>query len=208
MSRRSDMGYSVTASQDGCYPGSTVLVNKLGLRDQSALDRAESVAFAFRSAEIELKPCNEPFTFDFYRSLHKRLFGDIYEWAGEIRTIDFSKGGTSFYPARELEFLSEAKFRRLQKMSEFRFLPQNVLIDELTDFYNELNMLHPFREGNGRTQRLFFTLLLSRLGYHINFAECDTTALMTATIYAAQGIRDFLHEFFERVICGNQEQPF
>ncbi len=85
------MAYSVTASQDSCYPGSTVLVNKIGLREQSALDRAESVAFAFHSAEIELKPCCEPFTFEFYCSLHKRLFGDIYEWAGEIRTIDFSK---------------------------------------------------------------------------------------------------------------------
>ena len=196
------MAYSVTASQDSCYPDSTVLVNKLGLRDQSALDRAESVAFAFHSAEIELNPCNEPFTFDFYRSLHKQLFGDIYEWAGEIRTIDFSKGGTLFCPADELGHLSEAKFRRLQEMNEFRFLPQNDLVEELTDFYNELNMLHPFREGNGRTQRLFFTLLLSRLGYHINFAECDTTALMAATIYAAQGVRDFLYSFFETIICG------
>ena len=160
------MAYSVTASQDSCYPDSTVLVNKLGLRDQSALDRAESVAFAFHSAEIELKPCNEPFTFDFYRSLHKQLFGDIYEWAGEIRTIDFSKGGALFCPACELKELSEAKFMRLQEMNEFRFLPQDILVEELTDFYNELNMLHPFREGNGRTQRLFFTLLLSRLGYH------------------------------------------
>lgn len=61
-------------------------------------------------------------------------------------------------------------------------------------------MLHPFREGNGRTQRLFFSLLLHRLGYSISFAECDTDKLMMATIYAAQGIMTYLHEFFEAVI--------
>lgn len=195
------MPYSVTSSVDGCYPGTTVLINKLGLTRQEALDEAESVAVSLRSAEIESEPTDDaPFTFDFYCNLHKRLFGDLYEWAGELRTIDFSKKGTSFYPAHSLRELGKAKFDRLNTMNGFHGLSRSQLIDEITDFYHGLNMLHPFREGNGRTQRLFFTLLLRRLGYDISFAECDTDELMIATIYAAQGVTTYLHSFFEKII--------
>ena len=194
------MAYSITSSNDGCYPGTTVLINKPGLKNQAALDEAESVTVALRSAEIESEPSDAPFTFDYYRELHKRLFGDLYDWAGELRTIDFSKKGTSFYPAGNLQELGNAKFAGLQDMHEFQGLRRSELVNEITDFYHELNMLHPFREGNGRTQRLFFTLLLRRLGYNISFAECDTDELMMATIYAAQGVTTYLHDFFEKLL--------
>lgn len=194
------MTYSVTSSSDGCYPGTTVLINKLGITDQETLDEVESIAVTLHSTEIESESPNTPFTFDFYCNLHKRLFGDLYEWAGELRSIDFSKKGTSFYPAGELRELGKAKFDRLSDMNEFRGADRLQIIDEITDLYHELNMLHPFREGNGRTQRLFFTLLIRRLGYSISFSECDTDELMMATIYAAQGITSYLHSFFEKNI--------
>ena len=194
------MSYSITASNVGCYPGTTVLVNKLGLKCQQALDEAESVAVSLRLAQIESEAVDAPFTFAFYCDLHKRLFGDLYDWAGKLRTIDFSKKGTAFYPASELCKIGNAKFARLQEMNEFRGLQPDRLVDEITDFYHEINMLHPFREGNGRTQRLFFTLLLRRLGHSISYAECDTDELMMATIYAAQGVMTHLHEFFEKII--------
>lgn len=194
------MAYSVTSSEDGCYPGTSVLINKPGLKKQEALDEAESVAVALRSAQIEDERPNDLFTFSFYCDLHRRLFGDIYEWAGKLRTVDLSKKGTAFYPAKDLRRIGTAKFDRLIKMNEFQSLTRTQLVDELTDFYHELNMLHPFREGNGRTQRLFFALLLRRLGYSINFAECDTDSLMMATIYAAQGIKTYLHDFFDALL--------
>lgn len=170
------------------------------MKSQEALDNVESVTVTLRSAEIESEPSDAPFTFDFYCELHKRLFGDLYDWAGELRTIDFSKKGTSFYPASDLRELGNAKFARLKDMNEFQGLDRSELVNEITDLYHELNMLHPFREGNGRTQRLFFTLLLCRLGYSISFAECDTAELMMATIYAAQGITTYLHGFFEKLL--------
>lgn len=63
-------------------------------------------------------------------------------------------------------------------------------------------MLHPFREGNGRTERLFFSLLIRRCGYRIDFAECDMDVLMMATIYAAQGVPTYLTSFFREAIRG------
>lgn len=194
------MAYSINTIQDDCYPNSTVLINKLDIRDEAVLSDAETVAVLLHSSEIEENPPKTAFTFEFYCSLHEVLFGDLYEWAGKLRTVDLSKKGTSFCPAAELQKYGQAKFDYLQSRVEFHDLEHSEFVMEIADFYNDLNMLHCFREGNGRTQRLFFTLLIRRAGYDINFAECDMDELMMATIYAAQGIMDFLITFFDKAI--------
>ncbi len=194
------MAYSIDAIQDDCYPDSTVLINKLGIRDEAILADAETVAVLLHSSEIEENPPMASFTFDFYCSLHEELFGDLYEWAGKLRTVNISKKGTAFCPAADLQEYGQAKFEYLQSRMEFRNLKRSEFITEIADFYNDLNMLHCFREGNGRTQRLFFTLLIRRAGYDIHFSDCDMDELMMATIYAAQGIMDFLTAFFDKTI--------
>ena len=77
------------------------------------------------------------------------------------------------------------------------------LAEEIADFYHTVNMLHPFREGNGRAQRVFFTQWIRSLGYDLDWSRVDPDAFMIATIYAAQGIMDQLVYFFEQTI----EQP-
>ncbi|MBQ1261125.1 MAG: Fic family protein, partial [Clostridia bacterium] len=70
----------------------------------------------------------------------------------------------------------------------------------IAEFYNDVNRIHPFREGNGRTQRIYFTQLIRHYGYDINFYEADVDELMIATIKASQGVMDFLVNFFEKSI--------
>ena len=94
------MSYSIDATQDGCYPETTVLINKLDLHSQDALDQAERIYVTLRATELEAKIYTEPFTFDFYRSLHKSLFQDLYDWAGELRTINLSKKGNGVLSRR------------------------------------------------------------------------------------------------------------
>lgn len=79
-------------------------------------------------------------------------------------------------------------------------LNKSTFLDELTELYHDLNMLHPFREGNGRTLRLFITLLVRNAGYNLNFSECDSDLLMIATIKAAQGDISTLREVFAELI--------
>lgn len=196
------MAYSIDASKDNCYSGTSVLINKLGLKTQDALDEAERVAVTLHSVELEQSEPSQPFTFAFYCSLHKTLFGDLYNWAGELRTVNLFKKGTAFYPAETLQELGAAKFQYLAKEKEFQGLTHKAFVNKIAEFYHELNMLHPFREGNGRAQRLFFILLIRRGGYQINFADCDMDALMSATIYAAQGVMDYLIDFFDAAIQG------
>jgi cell filamentation protein len=192
------MSYSVNSLTDGCYPGTNVLVNKLDIHNQSDLDEAETLTFLVQSAQLEASAPSGPLDFTYYKSLHSTLFSPLYHWAGQLRTVNISKKGTNFCPASELERCGEAFFARLQESNEFSGLPRKQLIDALAEAYHSLNMLHPFREGNGRTQRLFFTILIQRAGYNIDFSACDPDELMMATIYAAQGVSDFLQAFFDR----------
>lgn len=194
------MPYTLSASEKNCYPGTTVLVNKLNIREQEKLNRAEKMSVAVRTAELMQMTFTEPLTFEFYCYLHQALFGDIYDWAGKIRTIDLSKKGTNFCRHDQLYSLGTAKFNYLQKNNEFDGLSREQYIKEIADFYHELNMLHPFREGNGRTERLFFSLLLKRNGNRIDFSKYDADYLMSATIYAAQGVIDYLENFFRASI--------
>ena len=78
------MGYSTEDLTANCYPGTSVLINKLDIRSQAVLDDVERVVTGIHTVEIEKEGSAEPFTFDYYKSLHKRLFGELYDWAGEL----------------------------------------------------------------------------------------------------------------------------
>ena len=192
--------YSMESTQENCYPGSTVLVNKFGLTDQNTLDIVERQIVLLKGAEIERNAVFENVDFNYYKSIHKHLFEDIYDWAGTVRTINISKKGTVFSKHDNIEEIGQLKFKRLVGLSYLNNMDEINFFNELTELYNELNMLHPFREGNGRTLRLFITLLVRNTGRDISFADCDSDLLMIATIKAAQGDLSLLKSIFESIV--------
>ncbi len=99
-----------------------------------------------------------------------------------------------------LERIGRLKFERLKFQNYLRNMSDGELIVELTELYHELNMLHPFRAGNGRTLRLFITLLVRNADRDINLALCDTDMLTIATIKAVQGDLTMLRDVFEDII--------
>lgn len=142
------------------------------------------------------------FDFSHYKAIHRFLFEDIYVWAGEVRTVDMSKKGTFFAPCDEIEKLADACFGRLIAENLFLNLSRSAYIEKITDFYCVTNVLHPFREGNGRTQRVFIAQLIRHAGYSVDFYNLDMDELMIATIQAANGIKDNLLKVFDRMIDG------
>lgn len=192
--------YSMEGTQKDCYPDTTVLVNKLGIKNQEELNSVERQFVLLRSSQVEKEAVFENVSFDFYKSLHKNLFGDLYEWAGTVRNINISKKGTVFCNADDIEKTGKLKFQRLAELNYLKKLNKSTFLDELSELYHDLNMLHPFREGNGRTLRLFITLLVRNAGYNLNFSECDSDLLMIATIKAAQGDLSLLREVFAELI--------
>ena len=108
--------------------------------------------------------------------------------------------GTVFCPAENIEQQASLTFRRLKEQNYLKGLPRNEFIEELTDFYCSTNYLHPFREGNGRTQRVFLTQLVRNAGYDLNWSEVDGELLMIATIQSAQGVTDLLRQVLGKSI--------
>lgn len=194
------MSYSITPLTDDYYKGTNCLINKFNLQNEEQLAKLEAGITLAKTAELERNPINTTFDFEHYKQIHKYLFEDLYEWAGCIRTVDISKKGTNFIPAENIETVANACFDRLKKLNYFKNLDFENFIDNIVDFYCSTNMLHPFREGNGRTQRIFIAQLIRFCGYDINFSEIDTDELIVATIQSANGITDYLKEIFKNHI--------
>lgn len=194
------MSYSMEPLRDGCYPGTAVLVNKLDIRDDQRLAQVEADVTKLRISQWEMRPLMSTFDFAHYKAIHAHLFGDLYDWAGQVRTVDLSKRGTRFCPAQEIECRAKLMFVHLRQLDFLRGMEHGDFVEELTDFYYSTNELHPFREGNGRTQRLFLSQLARNAGYVLNFSEMDSDLLMIATIQAAQGVTDLLKQLLEETV--------
>lgn len=194
------MSYSIDSLTADCYPGTSCLVNKLDIRDERILSEYEAMVTTAKIALLEKSPLPGAFDFAHYKAIHQYLFEDIYDWAGQIRTVDMSKKGTAFVKAAEIEALGNRAFARLNCKRSFVGLGHEEFVEKIVDFYSVVNLLHPFREGNGRTQRVFFTQLIRNAGYDIQFALIDADELMVATIQAAGGVEDSLRTIFRRAI--------
>ena len=193
------MAYSLNPSSDNCYEGTTCLVNKLGIRDEKRLSEVEAQITFAKAVMLEETPIDDDFGFEHFKKIHEFLLCDLYEWAGQVRTVDISKKRTKFLDAASIESIATKCFSKV-KDGYFENLSFDEFVKRIAEFYNDVNYIHPFREGNGRTQRIYFTQLIRHYGYDINFADVDTDELMIATIQASSGVMDFLVEFFENSI--------
>ncbi|MBQ3124084.1 MAG: Fic family protein [Clostridia bacterium] len=194
------MSYSINSLTDNCYDGTTCLINKLDIRDEKQLDIVESHITLAKISVLQQNPIDGNFDFEHYKKIHKFLFEDLYDWAGLSRAVDISKKGTSFVKAENIEKIADACFDRLKNDNYLKNLDIDTFIEKITDFYCVTNNLHPFREGNGRTQRVFLSQLALNAGYEMNFADIDTDELMVATIHAANGVDSFLKNALREII--------
>ena len=190
------MAYSLDALQDGCYENTTVPINKFDIRDEKTLNALEQ---EITGGLLARAITDIPFTnvnFDFYKNLHRYVFSDLYAWAGELRTVNMSKKGTVFCDFKQLEEYGARIFTSLAQRNYLKDCPEDLFLEEFTELYCNLNFLHPFREGNGRIQRLFLTLLLKNTGKALHFADIDKDLFMIATIKSASGDVFMLKEIF------------
>ncbi len=129
-----------------------VLENKLGITNSSELAREEERLSKKRALELfETQRFNamEAGTFKALKEIHKYLFQDVYDFAGELRTVNIAKGNFRFAPVMYLQ----AALENIEKMPQSTF-------DEIIEKYVEMNIAHPFREGNGRSTRIWLDLIL------------------------------------------------
>lgn len=157
------------------YPGTDVLKNIPGIRDAGKLQAFETAASIARDAEMVTTPLSGSFDLNHLKAIHRHLFQDVYPWAGNIRTVDMSKGGSFFarhhmiagYGGGVLEELAKERMEWLARPHAFN------VPSRLAHYLGEINALHPFREGNGRTQRIFIGQLAESIGKKIRWERID-----------------------------------
>lgn len=200
------MSYSIDAITDGCYENTTCLINKFDIRDEDKLKKVEADITFAKATILENNPISNKFDLEHYKAIHRFLFEDIYDWAGSLRTVDMSKKGTGFCSADQLDDVARNCFSRLAENNLFSDLDRDEFVDAIVDFYCATNMLHPFREGNGRTQRIFISQLIHHNGYDFDFSDIDSDDLIIATIQAANGVTDFLKQLFDENISAQSNE--
>ena len=130
-----------------CYPGTDVLRNRLGLTDESALHEAERNLSEIAASQLDFDL--PPYDLAYLQRIHRHLFADVYDWAGELRTVDISKGGTHFCNEARIEAESTKLFKRVALAGWFEAMARPDLVIAAAELYGDLNIIHPFREGNG-----------------------------------------------------------
>lgn len=178
-----------------CYKNTSVLINLLELKSDLELEAAEVELTSYRLKTFQ--PDFENLTFAYLCQIHYHLFQDLYEWAGQVRTVDISKQDTHFCNVRFIVPSATKCFDLLKKNNFFRALRHEEFVKVLADFFCEMNVVHPFREGNGRTLRLFCEVLAMQAGYELNWQPISQEAWLQANIAGYQGDLEPLVRLFK-----------
>lgn len=196
-----------------CYKGTKVLKNQFHITDQQELMTLERKIVGANLTYIQLYPFVGDFDVQHLKDIHYILFGSIYEFAGKLRDTDLSKGGTNFCSCDLIQdYLDET----LQKMNRKIYSVNNKeeYLAFLAYFYSELNMAHPFREGNGRTIREFMrqfvkekNSIISFGNFELLYSRMDKDKLLEATIYSVKNDTSLLIDEFAKGLIEKENMP-
>jgi cell filamentation protein len=186
------------------YPGSNVLINLLDIRDADRLRDFETEITAQRIAE---GLPGVPLTPDGYRQLHRHIFQDVYEWAGQIRTLDISKPNAYFCHHAYIKNELDKRFAKIADETKDRSVDAGAFVKQAAEHLSELNAIHPFREGNGRTLRAFLETLGEQAGYPVDLRTITPVGWHAASVESFQTAGTL---GFERLIanslCGDLQR--
>lgn len=190
---------NIAVSQDPyLWHNDNVLKNLLDIHDAVQLRKAELSFSAARLATLELGPRNAGLPW--LRLIHRTLFQDVYSWAGELRTIDIWRDETPFCHFEYIEKEGNALMAALEEENGLADLPRDVFVQRIAHYYCEINVLHPFREGNGRAQRIFFEQLALHAGYLLAWEATDAESWRAANQAGVAGDLQPLEQVFAKVV--------
>ncbi len=191
-----------------------MLKNRLGLTDQAALSAQEADYSKMRYALMQagLGPKVQTFDLEHLKANHRFLFQDVYEWAGRTRGEVTQIGSDLFLPPPglkkgETEFLRadliaprlEKVFDQLREDQHLRGLSRGEFADKAATLLADVNMAHPFREGNGRTQRVFMEQLGAQAGHKLDFAPITQERMRVDSISAEKGDLSGFQQMFREI---------
>lgn len=166
-----------------CYPGTAILKNRLDIRNQEELEEFEKRIVAQRSDE----PVTGRLDVHHYKSIHRHLFQDVYDWAGECRSVRLSKDKSMFCYPENISREMDRVFRELKSGNFLRGRSDENFAAGAAHFLAELNAIHPFREGNGRTQNYFLAVVGNQADHPLDLAALNPDEFLSAMIRSFNG---------------------
>ena len=163
------------------YPGTDVLKNLRNIRASGILARFEAEATARRLIQLIHSAMPGRFDTAHLKAIHQRIFQDVYLWAGQFRTVNISKDGHLFGAAAFIEASLNGVLLQLYAEDYLRGADAEAFAKRAGFFLGEINAVHPFREGNGRTQREFIRQLALRAGFTIDWSRVERDRMTAAS---------------------------
>lgn len=180
-------------------PATGVLYNKLGLVTAPELEAAEREITHAALIVLDESPVSPSYDLPHLREIHKRIFGDIYEWAGQIRTVAIAKGAVFCLP-QYIDSSATTIFRELHDEDCLRGLRRDAFVGRLAYYLGEVNALHPFREGNGRAQRAFFGQVARDAGFTLDWQRLDPVRNVETSAAIMRGDPEPLREMLDALV--------
>ncbi len=171
-----------------CWPGSTVLRNLLGLKTQVELTEAEYAFTLQRRLELQKHPVEGNYDLEHLCAIHHHLFQDIFEWAGQVRTVEISKEDSTFLPSNRFHLAAGHIFDTLHRgpLLTGQQISDDEFINPAAGLLDEINYMHPFREGNGRAQRAFLDQIAGLSGRKLTWRNVPQLENNAASAHAVR----------------------
>jgi len=183
-------------------PVTGVLYNKLGLGTAAGLEAAEREITHAALILLDESPVSPSYDLPHLQEIHKRIFGDIYEWAGQIRTVAIAKGAMFCLP-QYIDSSAAVIFGELHDEDCLRGLRRDAFVGRLAHYLGEVNALHPFCEGNGRAQRAFFGQLARDAGFTLAWQHLDPARNVEASAAIMRGDPEPMREMLDALTRGS-----
>lgn len=191
-----DNKYTYERTADYCYKGTDVLINKLNITNDKDLFNAERELVSLRTYELNEKPLKGNFDFKYLKDIHKYLFQDIYRWAGDIRNCNIAKQDLFCLTEHIISFGNDI-FNKLKKEKYYVDYDNETTLNKLIELFADINALHAFREGNGRSQRVFIECLAKINGIYLDLTNVSKTEMIVASHESINGDYEKLRDMFK-----------
>ncbi|CAA0123352.1 Adenosine monophosphate-protein transferase VbhT [BD1-7 clade bacterium] len=173
--------YDLREDDPFVLPGSECLKNLLGVSDTKTLNTLERQITGPMLLSLQQTPVEPTFDLAHLCKIHHRLFYRIYPFAGKVRNVEIAKGGRLFLPHGLIEKVSKETFEELKSENYLVGLQEDKFVERIGYYFGAINTIHPFREGNGRTQRVLIDQLAQKCGYAIRWSAMSGHAVAEAS---------------------------
>ena len=177
-----------------------MLINKLNIRNNDELKRAEEEITSLKQYMLMESPIKGRFTKTQLINIHRFLFGDIYSFAGHIRREQISKGNTLFFPPHLIDPELDKVFSKLHNDKMLYETDRKKQIKHLSYFMSELNIIHPFREGNGRSIRELIRCMALHYGFSLDWSHVNRNTMLNAAVRSVVDNMAFIDIITECVV--------